>query len=296
LACGVTAGNLPTNASQKDAVLVARLRALDILKNTNDSENILALNSVSTYLQETTLTYSQVKNLLPTSGSGLIAKQAKFVSRCKIVDNIDFHIAFNADDAFGVETNRVLSLGEGNFSFSSSVSDGLSSTSNSNFVATEYRTYQELYDQSLIPRSNINMTQVDAALANLSSNGAQPLLGIDGTNLPTNIGNFDVVIFNFPFVDEVPKIRNTKDMLAGVMAQMETRLNPGGKIIITHKASWAGANRLDIASLHNGTSLNLLGDKEFLIQQFPGYSHVVSNPSGGSANVTKGVTFIFKKK
>lgn len=185
-----------------------------------------------------------------------------------------------------------MSLGEGNFSFSASISGNIPQVNQANFLATENRTYEQL-----ISASNIDQGQLDDALALLSSNGVDFRFGIDGTNLPEDIGNFDVVVFNFPFVHNPPtSIASTANMLKAVIGQMETRLNPGGKLFITQKTNWASA--LNLSSIADDSSfIELIGDKKWDIQNFPGYEHVITNPDNTtSVNVSTGITFVFSKQ
>jgi hypothetical protein len=182
-------------------------------------------------------------------------------------------------------------LGEGNFTFSAAVSGDLPPVNRSNMLATEYRSYDDLANAS-----NINQADLDDALSYLSSNGVEFRFEVDGTNLPADIGNFDAVLFNFPWVNNPgSSIASTRQVLEGVVSQMNARLNPGGKLFISQKEYWAAPNKLDFASLADGSSLNLIGDKKFSAQEFPDYSHVVTNPDGSTANVTTGVTYVFGK-
>ncbi len=270
------------------------MRAWEVLHTLNDARKSdpVELQKVLTYFEETNISRADFETLYYAEPN-----KAVFFRRCKIVDGIDFLRPFTLHDAFRVERPRVLSLGEGNFSFSASISDDISEVNQANFLATEYRTYEQLASAD-----NIDQATLDDALVFLSSNGVEFRFGIDGTNLPADIGNFDVVIFNFPFVyiDGGGTINATRQMLEQLVTHMETRLNPGGKLMITQKERWAGPHslpNLEIGTLADNSSvLSLVGDKKWRSSDFPEYNHVITNPDGGTTTVEPAVTYIFVKK
>ena len=88
-------------------------------------------------------------------------------------------------------------------------------------------------------------------------------------------------------------------MLKDVLKEMAIRLNPGGKLMITQKERWAGPHRypnFQFDNLAEGTGMKLVGDKSWRSADFPNYSHVITNPTGGATNVDPAVTFIFIKE
>ena len=282
-------GNPDIALAELNVIRENRVKAWEVLYTLGDARKSdpVELQKVLTYFEETNISRADFDALYHAESN-----KARFFRRCKVVDNIDFLQPFALHDAFRVEKPRVLSLGEGNFSFSASISDDISEVNQANFLATEYRTYEQL-----ATAENIDQAHLDDALAFLSSNGVEFRFGIDGTNLPTDIGNFDVVVFNFPFVHNPPtSIASTESMLRGVITHMETRLNPGGKLFITQKANWA--NALNLSSIADESSIiSLVGDKKWSVQDFPGYNHVITNPDNTStANVNTGITFVFSKE
>ena len=126
---------------------------------------------------------------------------------------------------------------------------------------------------------------------------------IDGKDLPTDLGNFDVVLFNFPYIyiEGGDTINATRQMLEQVVSQMETRLNAGGKLMIIQTERWAGPHQLpnlNFSTLAKGTGLSLVGDKKWKSSDFPEYNHIVTNPDlnpGTTPTIDPAVTYIFVK-
>lgn len=265
-----------------------RLKVWEILFSLGDEARLdpVVMERVRVYFEETNINVEDFQILYQAESN-----KDLFFARCILFDNIDFLRPFRLHDAFRVDKPKVLSLGEGNFSFSASISGDLPEINRTNFLATEYRTYEQL-----AAADNIDQSLLDDALAYLSSNFVDFRFGVDGANLPPDIGNFDVVIFNFPFVHNPPNsISLTRQLLENVVLEMESRLNSGGKLFITQKSNWA--NVLDISSLADNSVLTLVGNKKWNVEDFPGYQHVITNPDNtGSANVTTGLTYVFYKE
>jgi 25S rRNA (uracil2634-N3)-methyltransferase len=164
---------------------------------------------------------------------------------------------------------KVLTVGDGDLSFSLSLSNALSSngpSSASNLVATTYESHEKLIE--IYP-------DIRQTIDGLRSNKVSIFHSIDATNLSPldncRLQPFDIIIWNFPciriekgFDGQVAELDQNKDLLRRFFRNVTAYLASDGEIHVTHKTiepfSWWGIE--DIA-LEEGfrCSLKIVFDK-----------------------------------
>lgn len=135
---------------------------------------------------------------------------------------------------------KLLFVGDGDFSFSLSVANGMNS--GKDIMATSYESQDTVLTTYPSSRSNINA---------LKEMGSHVLFGVDATNLTnTKIINdkckefFDVIIWQFPCIavskgadGQVNELSENQELLRQFFSTAPVLLNDSGEIHVTHKTS-----------------------------------------------------------
>jgi hypothetical protein len=217
-----------------------------------------------------------------------LALQRFWLSAITLKRSLDFKVPF--DFAATVKKGSTLLVGEGNFSFSVSLSNIVGRKA-SNMVAT---TFQKEDEYPEITSQNART---------LRSRGVRTLAGIDATNLTYYFGHkkFSLIIFQFPNVgSREPRYgRNPNHVLVRrFLKSAADQLETDGQVAITaiNSSHYDGAFDMDGASERNGYTLPIA--YPFYTSDYPGYSHVKTKEDGVSAldEDDEFVTYVFQRK
>jgi 25S rRNA (uracil2634-N3)-methyltransferase len=189
------------------------------------------------------------------------------------------------------EGNRILLLGEANFSFSLSLAKTIGGTG---ITATSYESEEKIKTQKRKAGENISK---------LKNEGVKVEHGIDATNLSYKPNSFQNVVFNFPYVPETSRggTANTKAMLNGFFGNVSNILQSGGKVFLALPKEYH-IDRYKPEQMANKNNLSLESYRNFDSSLFPGYIHSMTtkDKSAGSVideeGVSRGIVLIFKKK
>lgn len=177
----------------------------------------------------------------------------------------------------GLYTNKqkILLVGDGDFSFSLSIAKG--TNNGKNIIATSYESIDTV--TSTYPSAIVNINK-------LKEMGCIVLFEVDATNLKgTKIindnykHNFDVIIWQFPCIvvskgadGQVNELVENQELLRKFFKTSPLLLNPSGEIHVTHKTSepfsWWKIKDLGIES-----GLNYEGSVIFDRYLYPGYTN-----------------------
>lgn len=183
-------------------------------------------------------------------------------------------------------TNRILLVGEGDFSFSYSL---LSAHNSSSLVATSFDT--ENTATSKYPQASTHIFKLQEA-------GCPVLFGVDATKLgkpgasngggeQVRKGEFDRIVFNFPHVGGLTKdvnrqVRHNQELLVNFLKSALPLLAPQGSIIIT-VFEGEPYDLWNVRDLARHTGLQVDRSFKFQASAYPGYKHVrtLGNIDGG---------------
>ncbi|XP_047051685.1 heavy metal-associated isoprenylated plant protein 41-like [Lolium rigidum] len=164
----------------------------------------------------------------------------------------------------------ILTVGDGDFSFSLSLATAFGS--GKNIVATSLDTYEEL---------NSNYSDAASNVRELERLGATVLHGVDAKEMNVHADLwprlFDRIVFNFPHAgfngreDKVDVIKSHQELVRGFFAAARNMLFRRGEIHVTHKTKHPYSN-WGIKQLASESSLTLLEEAAFQIQDYPGYN------------------------
>ncbi|CAM8941169.1 unnamed protein product [Rhodiola kirilowii] len=167
-------------------------------------------------------------------------------------------------------SNKILLVGEGDFSFSTCLAQAFGSAKN--MTATSLDTAGEAMGKYRHARDN---------LKTLSELGCTIVHGVDALSMkrhPALKGHkFDRIIFNFPHAGlhystehDQRQIKLHQAMVSGFFKSARKMLTKGGQIHVTHKTSHP-FNMWCIESLANDCGLRLLENPKFFKFDYPGY-------------------------
>lgn len=186
-------------------------------------------------------------------------------------------------------TDRILLVGEGDFSFSSSL---LSAHGCTHLVATSYDKISVLRNK--YPQATSNIAALEA------EEDCVVRYGVDATKLgkpgvaegggggkEVKKGGFDKVVFNFPHVGGLTKdvnrqVRHNQELLVGFFEAALPLLAPLGSIIVT---TFDGEpyDLWNVRDLARHVGLKVERSFKFQASSYPGYQHVrtLGNIKGG---------------
>ncbi|WCJ32554.1 hypothetical protein M5689_013974 [Euphorbia peplus] len=166
---------------------------------------------------------------------------------------------------------RILLVGEGDFSFSTTLASHFGSASN--IVATSLDSYDILVAKYKKAKVNLEI---------LSMYGACTLHGVDATKMRLHtdlmMQRFDRIIFNFPHAgfdgreDNTRLIEKHKKLVLDFFRNASGMLRANGEIHITHKTSFPFSS-WNIPELARRNSLGLIDCVDFKIEDYPGYNN-----------------------
>nr|DAD23726.1 TPA_asm: hypothetical protein HUJ06_025189 [Nelumbo nucifera] len=171
--------------------------------------------------------------------------------------------------------HQILLVGEGDFSFSSSLARSFGSASN--IVASSLDTYGTLVKKYKDAKSNLEQ---------LEKLGATLLHGVDATRMKFHtdlrMRKFDRIIFNFPHAgfhgkeEDIQLINLHRSLVQGFFRNASSMLRPYGEIHVNHKtkAPYCHWNLEQLGSRH---SLALIECVEFKQDDYPGYNNKRGN-------------------
>ncbi|GLU24017.1 hypothetical protein SLE2022_399880 [Rubroshorea leprosula] len=167
--------------------------------------------------------------------------------------------------------HQILLVGEGDFSYSSSLASSFGSASN--VCATSLDSADDVINKYKNAKSN---------LENLKKRGATILHGVDATKMKNHDDlkkrRFDRIIFNFPHSGfhgderEYWVILKHRTLVSGFFSSASRMLQVNGEIHVNHKIKhpfccW------NLEELASANSLDLIESVEFKIGDFPGYNN-----------------------
>ncbi|TWF53318.1 class I SAM-dependent methyltransferase [Neorhizobium alkalisoli] len=217
-----------------------------------------------------------------------LAWQRFRLSAIALKRTLDFKDPFDFPSA--VRSGSILLVGEGNLSFSVSLS-GLVGSKAANMTATTFQNEKEY----------LEITSRNART--LRRRGVKTVAGVDATNLSRwfDKKKFSLIIFQFPNVgSREPRYgRNPNHVLVRrFLRSAAERLVVGGQVAITviNSSHYDGAFDMDGASERNSYAPPIA--RPFYTADYPGYSHVKTKEDGVSA-LDEGdefVTYVFQRK
>ncbi len=222
-------------------------------------------------------------------------KELKIVVDKKVEKGIKVHVRgevnpikdtpteiLKADDFNPSEGNRILLVGEANFSFSLSLAKTLAIQNR--MIATSYDSEDTKYKDR------------DKNIKEHNKLGTIIEYNIDATSTSYEPSYFEIVVFNFPWVKEETRggTTNNKILLKSFFKEADRIVKKGGKVIL----SFADNRYVGRWKPEEQTNSFVLESKKlFDSKNFPGYEHKMTQKdrSAGSMEDGKGVTLIFKK-
>ncbi|XP_039171171.1 uncharacterized protein At4g26485 [Eucalyptus grandis] len=171
--------------------------------------------------------------------------------------------------------HQILLVGEGDFSFSSSLASAFGSASN--VTATSRDLFDALIRKYKKAKSN---------LWKLEKLGASLLYEVDATKMKhvadLSMRKFDRIIFNFPHAgfhgkeDNVQLIKMHRMLMNGFFRNASQMLRADGEVHVSHKtdAPYCHWNLEELASSNN---LGLIDQTAFESKNYPGYHHKRGN-------------------
>ncbi|KAI3889227.1 hypothetical protein MKX03_006459 [Papaver bracteatum] len=196
-------------------------------------------------------------------------------------------------------SQRILLVGEGDFSFSACLANAFGSATN--MVATSLDSEETLLEKYSSTRQTIRQLQKLGCLV-LHDVGVHDMLY--DTDLMSM--KFDRIVFNFPHAGHFPSLYETdgfliemhKKLLLGFFKSASKMLSKAGEIHVSHRNDFP-YNKWEIKKLANSAGLQLIGKVKFQKSDYPGYS----NKRGGDVEPDKEfflgespLTFIFSTK
>jgi hypothetical protein len=107
---------------------------------------------------------------------------------------------------------------------------------------------------------------------------------------------FDNIIFQFPHPGGVrPTMAvNGRALLDGFSANAAQRLASGGRVVLTVKSQYYVAHWRPVEAAR-AAGLDLVSVTEFHQGHYPGYYHVTTGAGARAPDVSRGITFVFKR-
>ncbi|WCJ19461.1 hypothetical protein M5689_001753 [Euphorbia peplus] len=164
---------------------------------------------------------------------------------------------------------KILLVGEGDFSFSVSLANAFGSASN--MVATSLDSEDDVKQK---------YSKGETKLKILSEMGCTIIHGVDAHTMSYHLflySPFDRIVFNFPHVaplayreHDIIQIQVHQELVTGFLRNASDMLTSGGEVHVTHKTAHP-FSKWEIETLANGVGLNLLEKDVFEIWKYPGY-------------------------
>lgn len=192
------------------------------------------------------------------------------------------------------ESDKILLVGEGDFSFACSIIKG-GLVKNNTLICTGLDSEEEVktkYPNTAPENLQWLLSQADSGIH------VETIFEIDGTKLHNtkplsdgnNLGTFDTVIFNFPHCGNSIKdqhrniLQHQKLMVSFFDSAKKMIKKKGGRIVVTlfegePYVSW------NIKKLAQSKDLKTLISNEFKWEAFPGYSHRLTAKEGNTSKV-----------
>ncbi|WZZ21302.1 hypothetical protein YC2023_122689 [Brassica napus] len=195
---------------------------------------------------------------------------------------------------------KILLVGEGDFSFSLSLARAFGSATN--LIATSLDSQAELERNYKNGKANVE---------ELERLGCNVVFGVNVHSMTTkhNLGcsaTYDRVIFNFPHAGfdygrehEIKTIMRHQELVRGFMKSARLLVkdeDKGGEIHVVHKTEYP-FSEWKLKTLGEKEGLELVSEIEFCLNHYPGYSNKRGSRgyNDSSFPVGKSSTFIFKK-
>ncbi|MFI5743829.1 class I SAM-dependent methyltransferase, partial [Streptomyces anulatus] len=191
-------------------------------------------------------------------------------------------------------SGKTLILGEGNFTFTESAVN-LNLNVPGNIRATEYKEREAVTENS----------EIAARVERLEQAGVTVEFGVDARTLEEKYKSitFSTIIWMFPHPggDRPTAATRGREMLNTFFQNAKHRLAPGGKIVITLRASnwyiqrWRPAQSARLAGLTqvDGDGEATSEPMNFNRSSYPGYTHETTESGAAKPDAEQGWTFIF---
>ncbi|MCL7049206.1 hypothetical protein MKW94_014964 [Papaver nudicaule] len=183
-------------------------------------------------------------------------------------------------------SQRILLVGEGDFSFSTCLANAFGSATN--MVATSLDTEEMLLEKYSSSKENIRQLRKLGCLV-IHDVGVHDML-YDSDLMGIK---FDRIVFNFPHAGHLthfPPLYETdgfliemhKKLLSGFFKSASKMLNKAGEIHVSHRNDYP-YNKWEIKKLANNAGLQFIGKVKFQKSDYPGYN----NKRGGDVESDK---------
>eukprot|EP00192_Tetraselmis_astigmatica_P002830 CAMPEP_0117668716 /NCGR_PEP_ID=MMETSP0804-20121206/11707_1 /TAXON_ID=1074897 /ORGANISM="Tetraselmis astigmatica, Strain CCMP880" /LENGTH=570 /DNA_ID=CAMNT_0005476645 /DNA_START=87 /DNA_END=1796 /DNA_ORIENTATION=+ len=187
---------------------------------------------------------------------------------------------------------RLLVLGDGDFSFSAGLATRLGKPGCCAVLATSFDSQKEVLEKY--------GGKAKSCLDKLHKMGTATAHSVDATKLsatlppsPATPQRFDAVIFNFPHTGS-QMVHLNREMLRRFFASVQRHLKPAGEVHVTIKTV-PPYSRWDIPAQAAQEGLKLTRKAPFLFQDYPGYQHRTTEKDAMTFDAfeKKCVTFVF---
>ncbi|WP_374461435.1 Rossmann-like fold-containing protein [Chryseobacterium taeanense] len=258
-------------------------------------EDLRSALAESHNLLKSGMTQSKIANKLQIIKKKYKLKELRIVLEEKVEKGIKAHVhgevnpkndtpseILQVDDFTPNEGNKILLVGEANFSFSLSIAKALAIQGR--MVATSYDSENTKYKDK------------DENIKEHKKLGTVIEYNIDATNTSYEPNSFEIIVFNFPWVKEETRggTINNKKLLKDFFNEANRIIKKEGKILLS-LSDERYVSRWKPEEQANGFVLS--SKKLFDSKNFPGYEHKMTQKDkpAGSMEDGKGVTLIFKK-
>ena len=186
-------------------------------------------------------------------------------------------------------TQRILVVGEGDFSLTQALIDDTSDLSN--LTTTTLRSSRQ---------TQRDFPTAMGRIVDLIKRGATVLHGVDARKLRQNDGirnNYDVIFFTFPLVAGLPASHpEQKKLVAQFLRSATSVLKNEGEVCVVLHVSKKGVSQFDtwnVASAATSAQLELAGKHVFDSKLFPGYTS--SCADGSPFKIAGGCCYYFRR-
>ena len=186
-------------------------------------------------------------------------------------------------------SQRILVVGEGDFSLTESLVRDVSNLSN--LTATTLRSYRKTYND--FPKAMKRISE-------LKMRGATVLHDVDGRKLAQRDGicnNYNMIYFTFPFVDGLPPTHPEQACLVKqFLCSASNVLSNGGEVCLVLHVSNQGVSQFErwkVAEAAKSAELELAGKHVFDCNLFPKY--IPSHGDGKQFNIQGGCCYYFRR-
>lgn len=257
-------GSVVENMTKLDSINSRNVEGTAITKDMMLDEARLGPNDTGLTPGKSCWTVKGTSPPVPVSQEAFSSAANMVITCCNLQGNITKQGSIGLYNS----TQRILLVGEGDFSFSTGLAIAFGSASN--MVATSLNSLDFLIK---------NYGNFPTNLSELETRGSVVLHGVDATKMAKHPQlarkKFDRIIFNFPhtgFKQDSPEseIRRHQKLVRGFLRNAQKMIEEDGQIHVTHKSN-AFFLKWGIPKLGTDQGLCLIQEVKFKRSRYPGY-------------------------